>query len=171
MQLLESLNRVAPRAFGDRPRSGDQSCHRSSKLGGFVRSEKSGGASAAVAARTQAIASRLARIVAFLLCFGFASQSHAGTSITGKIVLIDMSKDYGNFVFVKLDVNPSAPIACHTNLAWTYTLPLVTDMDKRMHAALLLAYATGRSVTLRGSGTCTDFSSIESAVSVRLESQ
>lgn len=74
--------------------------------------------------------------------------------------MIDMAKDYGNFIFVKLDVNPSAPIACHTNLAWTYTLPLVSDMDKRMHATLLLAYATGRSVTLRGSGTCADFSSI-----------
>jgi hypothetical protein len=117
------------------------------------------------------IASGLARIAAFLLCFGLASQSHAGTSITGKVVLIDMSKDYGNFIFVKLDVNPSAPIACHTNLGWTYTLPYVSDMDKRMHAMLMLAYATGRSVTIRGSGTCADFSSIESAISVRLEAQ
>lgn len=171
MQSLQSPNRNAPCVVGDRPRSGVHSRHHSSKLGGFVSSEKSARVSAGVAARRQVIASRLARIVAFLLCFDVASQSHAGTSITGKVVLIDMSKDYGNFIFVKLDVNPSAPIACHTNLAWTYTLPYVSDMDKRMHATLLLAYATGRSVTLRGSGTCTDFSSIESAISVRLEAQ
>lgn len=171
MQLLESLNRDAQCDVGDWPRSGDHSCHPSNKLGGFVSSEKPAGASVAVAARRQVIASRLGRIVAFLLCFGLASQSHAGTSITGKVVMIDMSKDYGNFIFVKLDVNPSAPIACHTNLAWTYTLPIVSDMDKRMHATLLLAYATGRSVTLRGSGTCADFASIESAISVRLEAQ
>jgi len=164
MQLLESLNRDTPCVVGDWPRSGDHSCHHSSRLGGFVSSEKP-------AARRQVIASCLARIVAFLLCFGLASQSHAGTSITGKVVMIDMSKDYGNFIFVKLDVNPSAPIACHTNLAWTYTLPIVSDMDKRMHATLLLAYATGRSVTLRGSGTCADFGFIESAISVRLEAQ
>lgn len=171
MSSLESLNRQPPYVVGDWPRSGDPSCHHSSKLGGFVSRAKLTGVRAAVAARRQVIASHLARIVAFLLCFGLASQSHAGTSITGKVVLIDMSKDYGNFIFVKLDVNPSAPIACHTNLAWTYTLPIVSDMDKRMHAALLLAYATGRSVTLRGSGTCADFSSVESAISVRLEGQ
>ena len=77
----------------------------------------------------------------------------------------------GHRLFEGRLVNPSAPIACHTNLAWTYTLPYVSDMDKRMHATLLLAYATGRSVTLRGSGTCADFGSIESAISVRLEAQ
>lgn len=170
MQLLESLNRDALGIVADWP-LGDHSCHHLNKLGGFLSDEKPAGVSAAIAAHRQIIASRFARIVAFLLCFGLASQSYAGTSITGKVVLIDMSKDYGNFIFVKLDVNPSAPIACHTNLSWTYTLSYVSDMDKRMHATLLLAYATGRSVTLRGSGSCADFESIESAISVRLEAQ
>lgn len=86
----------------------------------------------------------------------------ASTSVTGHVKDLAIQKEYGQFVFVQLDVASTAPIACHTN-AWTYTLPQATDLDKKMLALLMMAKATGTTITLRGSGACSDFPSIESA--------
>ena len=88
---------------------------------------------------------------------------------SGKIVTLEIAKDYGNFVFIKLDVTPTAIPACSAyNGFWNYTLPLITDTDRRVFAMLMTAYATQHTVLIRGADTCGEFGSIESAVAVRL---
>lgn len=94
------------------------------------------------------------------------SLAFAGTSVTGHVEDLSIQKDFGGFVFIQLDAPHSAPIACHINAGWTYTLPLQSDTDKKIFAMLMMARAMGQTITLRGAGGCNEFGSIESAVGV-----
>ncbi len=96
------------------------------------------------------------------------SGAASATQVTGKVTLVDVSNTYPGFVFVKLESAPNPPIACQTNTAWTYTLPMNGATGQRLYATLMTAYATKASVTMFGSGTCSDYGSIESATGVRL---
>jgi len=84
------------------------------------------------------------------------------------IVQLDINKNYGEFVFIKLDTHPDF-ISCAINHYWSYTMPLVSDMDKAMYSALLSAFTSGTKVTIGGTNVCSDFPAIESAQSIRLE--
>lgn len=97
---------------------------------------------------------------------GFSATSWAGTRVTGHVVDISINKTFGSLVFVQLDAPQAAPIACQTNLSWTYTLPQQTDTDKKILALLMMAKAMGQTVTLYGSGQCSDFGSIESSLGI-----
>jgi hypothetical protein len=97
-----------------------------------------------------------------------APAAHA-TELTGRIVMIELAKDFGNYAFLKLDVSHSAPIGCHINGYWQFTLPLGTDLERRIYTLAATAMMAGQVVRLRGSGGCTDFPHIESAVSLRVE--
>lgn len=99
-----------------------------------------------------------------------AEAAHA-TELIGRIVMIDLAKDYGNFAFLKLDVNHPTPIGCHTNGYWQFTLPLGTDMERRIYALAVAAMLSSQIVRLRGSGACSEFPHIESAISLRVDKQ
>ncbi len=90
----------------------------------------------------------------------------ASTSVTGHVKDLSIQKDLGSFVFVLLDAPQTAPIACQSNPTWTYTFPQATTTDKQILAMLMLAKATGQTVTLQGSGACSDFPGIESAIRI-----
>lgn len=92
----------------------------------------------------------------------------SASSATGKVVMIDNAKQYGNIVFVKLDGATTSPAACQTNFAWSFTLPMTSEMDKRMYATLLMAAASGSTVVISGTGSCSEFSAVESAGHLRL---
>jgi hypothetical protein len=89
--------------------------------------------------------------------------SMAGTMGVGHVKEIQINKALGNVVFVQLDAMQTNPIACHTNLGWSYTLPQQSEADKKMFAVLTMAMATGQTVRIYGSGACSDFGAVESA--------
>jgi len=95
--------------------------------------------------------------------------SLAGTMVIGHVKEIQLNKDMGNVAFIQLDSPQTSPIACQTNVGWTYTIPLVTDMDKKMFAVLSMALASGQTVRLYGSGACSDFGAVESARAVSIQ--
>lgn len=102
------------------------------------------------------------KLGAIILMLALFEGSSAGTLLTGHVKEMQVNKSLGNILFVQLDVSHNAPIACHSNLGWTYTIPMQSEADKRIFAMLLTARAIGATVTLFGSGSCSDFSAVES---------
>jgi hypothetical protein len=98
-----------------------------------------------------------------------ASTSLAATQVTGHVQAVSINKNFGTFVFVQLDAPQTSPIPCQTNLGWTYTLPQQSDTDKKILALLMMAKATGQQVTLYGSGSCSDFAAVESAIGIETQ--
>ena len=97
----------------------------------------------------------------FALLFGVsgAGSVHASTG-TGKILQVAAYRSPA-VAFVLLDSQPTLA-TCANNAAWTYVFPMTTDQDKKIFAMLLEAHATGRVVTISGTGACADFAGIES---------
>ena len=89
------------------------------------------------------------------------SNSVEASTGSGKIVQIAAYRDTA-VAFVLLDNQPTLA-SCANNSAWTYVFRMSTDQDKKIFAMLLEAHATGRTVTIMGTGTCADFAGIESA--------
>ncbi|HMU65609.1 MAG TPA: hypothetical protein PKE57_00610 [Cellvibrionaceae bacterium] len=100
--------------------------------------------------------------VAFLVA-GFISTAQASEVNDTKISQIGFNKQYGNFVFVKLEKSASR-ISCSTNGFWDYTLSLEGDIGKSIYSSLLAAYMAGKTVTVYGLSTpaCNEFASVES---------
>ncbi|WP_428241051.1 hypothetical protein [Gynuella sp.] len=78
-----------------------------------------------------------------------------------RIQQIAMNHDQGDFVFIKLETAPSRA-SCSTNGAWDYTLSLKDETYNSMYAMLLAAFMAGKQVNIGGTGTCNEFSQIES---------
>lgn len=89
--------------------------------------------------------------------------------LRAKVTKLDLARDYGSYVFIKLDATQTNKPACHQNGGWNYTSPIATEMDKAMFSILLAAYMSGKSISIYGSGACSQFPSIETAGRVRLE--
>ena len=106
--------------------------------------------------------------ISVLLC-AIHPLTSAGTSVTGHVKSMQISKPLGTMVFIELDSPQSSPIACHINTGWTYTIPQQSDTDKKFFALLTMAKATGQKVILFGSGACSDFSAVESASTIHIE--
>ena len=87
-----------------------------------------------------------------------------------RVLVLGIYKSAGNFVLVKLDKAPALPLACSVNHEWNYTLPLATEIDKKLFALLVTAHATGKPVTITGVGSCNEFREAESIDSVVLNS-
>lgn len=100
------------------------------------------------------------------LCAGFLAiasiSSEASSNVQGTIAEMTIDKNFGSFVFVRFATVPTNKIGCSVNGYWHFTLPLVTDVDKRMFAVLMTARATGAVVKATGSGGCNEVGSIES---------
>ena len=96
-------------------------------------------------------------------CALASSLCQAASAATGQIATLDIEPQWGTFVFIKINAsNTGTGPGCVTNHAWNYTLPIVTDQDKARFAMLLTAQASGRSVSLNGTGSCSEFGSVES---------
>ncbi len=109
--------------------------------------------------------------MALAVCLLVSGAAGASSSVTGTITELHIGKNYGNFVFIKVDASNTNPYSsCHSNTHWNYTLPLTSELDKQMYAALLVAYSSGRPTRLEGLNACNEFSGVESLKTVRLES-
>ena len=90
------------------------------------------------------------------------------SEVQGQVLELAINKTYGGAVFIRMDKAPTSPIGCSINGYWHYTLPLATDVDKRMFAMLLTAQTTGKSMYVSGLGSCNEFGAVESAAGVRM---
>jgi formylmethanofuran dehydrogenase subunit B len=94
--------------------------------------------------------------------------SAVGAETQGKVVELSINKvDYNGFVFVRMSVAPTSSIACSINPYWHFTLPFVTETDKRMYAMLVVAQLSGQSVRIYGTGACSETPYVESTKEVR----
>lgn len=98
-----------------------------------------------------------------LLAVVLVSTVHASEVLDTKIVQMSINKQYGSYVFIKLE-NSAARISCSTNGHWDYTLSIQTEADKAMYSTLLSAYMAGKKVNIYGFSTpvCNEFPSVES---------
>jgi len=79
-----------------------------------------------------------------------------------------INKDIGAVAFVRLDTAPIGPAACSTSGYWHFTIPIVSDIDKRLYAQLLAAKLANATVSIGGTGSCNEYGSVESARAVGL---
>lgn len=103
----------------------------------------------------------------FILIMCFCPFVSAANVDKVNIIQIELAKDYGDYVFIKLDI-PVVKTGCHINTYWNYTLPLATETDKAIFTMLLSAHMSGKKIGIRGTGSCSQFGSIESAKSIRV---
>jgi hypothetical protein len=108
------------------------------------------------------ISSAVGVVLALITCL-----AHAGDG-QGKILHMAINKDIGAVVFVRLDIAPTGAAACSTGGHWHFTLPFVSDVDKRLYAQLVAAKLANATVTISGTGSCNEFFSVESAKGVGL---
>jgi hypothetical protein len=92
----------------------------------------------------------------------------AGSSATNAhIKNLQINKNYGVFVFINIDVNPTGAPACESS-SWQYTLSLTNPGDSQLYAMLLTAYTSGAPIDIGGTGACSDVGFVESAAYVQL---
>jgi hypothetical protein len=100
------------------------------------------------------------------LLMAFVTPSVRAADGMGRVMQIAINRSIGPVAFIKLETAPTGSPACATNNYWHFTLPLNTDLEKRMHATLL--GLSGRTVNVGGTGTCGDWHDVESVQGVGL---
>ncbi len=93
------------------------------------------------------------------------NASAVGVVTNAKIYQLGYDKDRPDVLFIRTDVTPSQQsdkISCHVNPGWNYVLRLQSSFEEKMYSALLAAHASKQTITLRGSGSCDIFGTIES---------
>jgi|SRR5690606_19083858 len=102
--------------------------------------------------------SKFTAISALLL---MTQSGFAATVSKTEITVIMMDRSKSEKVYIKTSVaRPSGSPTCHTN-SWTFVLPLVTEAEKAIYAALLSAKSAGKKVNLVGTGECGTYATIE----------
>jgi hypothetical protein len=95
-----------------------------------------------------------------LSCFASGVQR---TTITN----LQISKAYGDFVFIQVSGVPLGSPACE-NSGWNYTLSLSSPGDSQLYAMLLTAYTSGALINIEGAGTCNEVGFVESLQTLQL---
>jgi hypothetical protein len=93
----------------------------------------------------------------------FAGSQVSGATITN----LQISKSYGNFVFIQVSSTPTGAPAC-ANSSWHYTLSFGNPSDNQLYAMLLTAYSSGALVNIAGTGNCNDVGFTESLQALQL---
>ncbi|KZY42912.1 MULTISPECIES: hypothetical protein [unclassified Oleiphilus] len=108
--------------------------------------------------------------IGFILLLSFSTASVASTLAGAVVDKLMVDTVNGGIMFVSATGTYTAS-GCTTNSTWEYVLPLNSELRKStMVSMLLAAYASGKTVLLKGNGVCGDtFSSIETLQRVSLE--
>jgi len=114
------------------------------------------------------------RKLALALCFvcsaTAANVAAASTASQVTILEISLNPTIGNYVFIRISPVPTLA-SCANNGYWQYTLNLNTlSLANQEYAASLAAQMAGKTVTISGTGTCTDFYNVESANALNVQS-
>jgi len=105
---------------------------------------------------------------AILLALGLVRLDTASATIVYNATIVGVTEDiaYPNFAFIKLSVAPTG-LACGTATTFHYTLPLLDPtthqaINQQLYALLLSAYMSGKTVSIVGTGACTEDPTVES---------
>jgi hypothetical protein len=85
--------------------------------------------------------------------------SHSALAVEGSapnamIERLQINKNLGNMVFIRLAAAPVVRAACSTHGTWHFLLSLEDAAGRNQYAQLLIAYSTGQAVDVSGSGLC-----------------
>jgi hypothetical protein len=98
-------------------------------------------------------------ILFVLLSFVF-STALAGTA-QGTISKLHTGPAYGTLFFVTVSAASTGMPACKTNPAFSFAFDSAAPAGKNTLALLMLAYTTGKSVTISGENRCSLYSDTE----------
>jgi hypothetical protein len=91
-----------------------------------------------------------------LSLFGIAPLASAqpGEAANVTIERLQLSKPYGNLLFIRLTTPPTVRTGCAQNAYWHFTLDIGDAVGKNMYAQLLIAHAAGQRIDLGGDDSC-----------------
>jgi hypothetical protein len=108
-------------------------------------------------------------VCAGMLAHAGLANATPGEAQNATLLRMQISRGFGNFVFIHLATTPTVRAACATNAFWHFTLSLSDEAGKNMYAQLLVAYAAGQRVHIGGTDTCSEYGNSESVDSVSLD--
>ena len=77
-----------------------------------------------------------------------------GSAPNAMIERLQINKNMGNMVFIRLAAAPAVRAGCSTHGTWHFLLSLDDAAGRNLYAQLLIAYSTGQAVDLAGAGVC-----------------
>jgi hypothetical protein len=104
------------------------------------------------------------RVVALAAAICSAQSASAVQTFTNATITeLTINRAYTNFVAITVAGTATGTTSCATGYAnWNFTLSLGDAMGTNMYALLLTAAAEGKSVTLYGTGLCSEQAGVES---------
>lgn len=111
----------------------------------------------------RAMVARYRMIVALAAITAFAAPALASEASMGTVYGV-LAHDTGNAFFYQTGTRTARP-ACATEDRWVFGI--TTPTGQAMMATLLTAYATGRNVTIQGTGVCSVWSDTETVQSIQ----
>ncbi|MFK0298748.1 hypothetical protein ACIQTU_05970 [Brevundimonas sp. NPDC090276] len=110
----------------------------------------------------RAMVARYRMIVALAAVTAFAVPAMASQASMGTVYGV-MAHDTGNAFFYQTGTRTTRP-TCATEDRWVFGI--ATPTGQAMMATLLTAYATGRNVTIQGTGVCSVWPDTETVQSI-----
>jgi hypothetical protein len=104
---------------------------------------------------------RIRHVACSLFAALCASQAHGGEAANVRITQFGMTSNLGNHVFLQVSGQVTGVPACSTHPSWHFLLPLDTNWGKNAYAALLAARASGATMHISGTNTCSVDGTIE----------
>ncbi len=98
--------------------------------------------------------------IMFVLLSCVFNVALAGTA-KGTISKLHTGPAYGTMFFVTVSAVTTGAPACKTNAAFSFVFDSATPSGKNTLALLMLAYSTGKSVTISGENSCTLYADTE----------
>lgn len=94
--------------------------------------------------------------LAVLVFLGSAPLATAQPGEAANVIIdrLQLNKQYGNLLFIRLTTPPTVRTSCAQNGYWHFTLDIGDAVGKNMYAQLLIAHAAGQSIDLGGDDSC-----------------
>lgn len=92
--------------------------------------------------------------VSFALLGSHSALAVEGSAPNAVVERLQINKNLGNMVFIRLAAAPAVRAGCSTHSTWHLLLSLDDAVGRNLYAQLLTAYSLGQSVDLAGSGLC-----------------
>lgn len=105
--------------------------------------------------------------VSMVLLVSHSVFAAEGSAPNAMIERLQIKKNLGNMVFIRLAAEPTVRAGCSTHGTWHFLLSLEDAAGRNLYIQLLTAYSTGQLVDLAGSGLC-GWGTIEDLNSVAL---
>lgn len=97
---------------------------------------------------------------ALLILAGANAPTQARALYGDRVSSLNLDKTCGDVLFIRI-YSPPVSFGCHTDLNWSYVLPLRTALDRQIFASLMAAMMAGKHVDIDGTNECSAFPKIE----------